>query len=80
MSICSFATLITVQNDLHPSVCTILCLGKENLMPDAPLVISPIPIMQAAESTTHCNHRDHVKHENVHTDIMTDNWASVDIA
>jgi len=36
--------------------------------------------MQAADSRTHCNHTDQVKHENVHTDIMIDNWASVDIA
>jgi hypothetical protein len=54
MSIFSFATLITVQNGLHPSICTILHLKREYV---APLVISPVHIMQATDSTTHCNHK-----------------------
>ena len=53
MSIFNFATLITVQNDLHPSICTILRFKRESV---APLVISPVPIMQTTDSTTHCNH------------------------
>jgi hypothetical protein len=50
MSIFNSAILITIQNDLHPSVCAILHLKREYV---APLVISPVPIMQEADSRTH---------------------------
>ena len=74
-----YVTLITVQNDLHPNLRTILCVSTENLLP----FCWSFFLMWSANSMIFCNRivtKWVLKHWDAHSDVIVDNLQYVDIA